>query len=363
MILFVSCDLVSLIYFWKNIFLNQQPKVAIVILNWNGRKYLEQFLPSILATTYPNHEIVVVDNRSADDSILFLEKNYSSVSIVRLPFNYGFARGYNEALKQVTADYYVLLNSDVEVNTNWLEPMVALLERDRTVAACQPKILSYKHRELFEYAGAAGGWMDRYGYPFARGRIFDVCEEDRGQYDDESLIFWVSGAAMFIRSSVFHEIKGFDEYFFAHQEEIDLCWRIQLAGYELSSCPKSVVYHVGGGTLPRGNTRKTYLNFRNNQIMLAKNLPWSQKWWKIPFRVFLDILSACKGLLIGDGGYFLAILRAHLGFARWILSGQGKSVFPKKRDMRLHGVYHHNLVWAYFVKKKKKFSQLIKNGF
>jgi len=343
--------------------LNHQPKIAVVVLNWNGRKYLEQFLPSVLATTYPNCEIIVVDNCSSDDSVSFLEKHYSSVSTIRLAVNHGFAKGYNEALKQVIADYYVLLNSDVEVNANWLEPMVALLESDSMYAACQPKILSYQHKDLFEYAGAAGGWMDKYGYPFAKGRIFDVCEEDHGQYDNESLIFWVSGAAMFIRSSAFHEIKGFDEYFFAHQEEIDLCWRIQLAGYKLSSCPRSVVYHVGGGTLPRGNTIKTYLNFRNNHIMLAKNLPWSQKCWKIPFRIFLDAVSACKGLLIGDAGYFLAIFRAHLGFARWILFGQGKSIFPQKRNSDLHGVYHHNLVWAYFVKKKKKFSQLIKNGF
>ena len=285
--------------------MSNQPKVAIVILNWNGRKYLEQFLPSVSTTVYSNYEIIVIDNCSSDDSVLFLEKNYPSITIMRFSRNYGFAKGYNEALKQVNADYYMLLNSDVEVNPTWLQPMVSLMELDKTIAACQPKVLSYNNKNLFEYAGAAGGWMDKFGYPFAKGRVFDVCEEDRGQYDDASLIFWVSGAAMFIRSSVFHEVKGFDEYFFAHQEEIDLCWRIQLAGYKLSSCPASVVYHVGGGTLPRGNTRKTYLNFRNNQIMLAKNLPWSQKWWKIPFRIFLDNISAIKGLFTGDGGYFL----------------------------------------------------------
>ena len=341
--------------------MNQQPKVAIVVLNWNGEKYLQQFLPSVCATVYANHEVLVVDNCSGDESISFLEKNYSSIKIIRLPLNYGFAKGYNEALKKTTADYFVLLNSDVEVDPNWLQPMVDLLEREAGLAACQPKILSYHNRHLFEYAGAAGGWIDKYGYPFAKGRIFDVCEEDHGQYDDVSPIFWVSGAAMFVRGAVFHEVRGFDEYFFAHQEEIDLCWRIQLAGYGLSSCPSSVVYHVGGGTLPRGNTIKTYLNFRNNQIMLAKNLPWSQKWWKIPFRIFLDAVSACKGLVIGDGGYFLAILRAHLGFAKWILFKQGKSVFPKKRTGALQGVYHRNLVWMYFVKKKKVFSEVVKN--
>jgi hypothetical protein len=341
--------------------LNQQPKVAIVILNWNGRKYLAQFLPSVLATAYSNSEVIVVDNYSSDDSIQFLERNYSSVRIIRLPANYGFAKGYNEALKQVDAEYYVLLNSDVEVETNWLQPMVELMEKDKALAGCQPKVLSYHNKKCFEYAGAAGGWIDKYGYPFAKGRVFDICEEDHGQYDDTSVIFWVSGAAMFIRSSAFHEVKGFDEYFFAHQEEIDLCWRLQLQGYLLSSCPASVVFHVGGGTLPRGNTKKTYLNFRNNQIMLAKNLPWSQKWWKIPYRIFLDSISALKGLFTGEGGYFIAILRAHLGFAKWILLRQDQSVFPKKTDGELHGVYRRNLVWTYFVRKKKKFSEVVQN--
>jgi GT2 family glycosyltransferase len=342
--------------------LSSQPKLAIVILNWNGKKYLEKFLPSVSATSYSNYEIVVVDNDSADDSISFLEKNYSSIKIIRHPVNYGFAKGYNEALKQLKVDYYVLLNSDVEVNADWVQPMIALLETDRTIAACQPKLLSYANKKMFEYAGAAGGWIDKFGYPFAKGRIFDVCEEDHYQYNDISFIFWVSGAAMFIRSSVFQEVKGFDEYFFAHQEEIDLCWRIQLAGYKLSSCPQSVVYHVGGGTLPRGNTRKTYLNFRNNQIMLAKNLPWSQKWWKIPFRIFLDLVSATKGLFTGDGGYFLAIVRAHLAFVKWILLRQNKSVFPLRKNKNLYGVYNHNLVWEHFVKKKKLFSEVVKKG-
>jgi GT2 family glycosyltransferase len=343
--------------------LSSQPKIAIVILNWNGRKYLEQFLPSVTKTDYPNTEIIVVDNGSSDDSVSFVEKNYPALKIIRLPGNYGFARGYNEALKQVAAEYYMLLNSDVEVSPGWLQPMISLMESDKTIAACQPKLLSYRNKKMFEYAGAAGGWIDKFGYPFARGRVFDICEEDHGQYDDASLIFWVSGAAMFIRSSVFHEVKGFDEYFFAHQEEIDLCWRVQLAGYKLSSCPQSVVYHVGGGTLPRGNTRKTYLNFRNNQIMLAKNLPWSQKWWKIPFRIFLDNVSAIKGLFTGDGGYFLAIVRAHLAFLKWILFKQGRSVFPQKRNKVLYGIYPHNMVWEHFVKKKRSFHEVLKNHF
>lgn len=336
------------------------PKVAIVILNWNGKHYLEQFLPSVTATTYTNAELIIADNGSSDDSVSFLQASYPAIRIIQLPINYGFAKGYNEALKQVDADYYMILNSDVEVNPGWLQPMVNLLEGNKQIAACQPKILSFKNRHLFDYAGAAGGWLDRFGYPFGKGRIFDVCEQDSGQYDQQEPIFWVSGAAMFIRASIFHEMKGFDNYFFAHQEEIDLCWRIQLAGYQLYSCPACEVHHVGGGTLPRGNSRKTYLNFRNNQIMLAKNLPWPQRWWKIPFRIFLDAVSAWKGLLSGDAGYFLAILRAHLAFAKWILFKQGQSIFPEKRTGELHGVYPHNLVWDHFVKKKKHFSEIIK---
>ena len=290
------------------------PSVAIVILNWNGKHYLQQFLPSVLSTEYPNYRIVVADNGSADDSVNFLKTNYPQIGIIQLQKNFGFAKGYNEALKEVTADYYLLLNSDVEVTPGWLSPMISLLEQDLDYAACQPKLLSFKNKKLFEYAGAAGGWLDAYGYPFARGRVFDICEEDNGQYDETAEVFWASGAALLIKTEAFHKMKGFDEYFFAHQEEIDLCWRMQLAGYKIFCCPQSIVYHVGGGTLPRGNSRKTFLNFRNNQIMLAKNLPPSEKWWKIPYRMMLDYISAFKGLLSGDGGYFIAIFTAHLGF-------------------------------------------------
>ena len=317
-------------------------------------------MPSVLASSYPNFEVVVADNGSSDSSLFFLEKNYPQVRIIIFKENFGFAKGYNEALKKVSADYYAILNSDVEVEAGWLEPMIALLEADKLNAACQPKLLSYKNKSFFEYAGGAGGWLDSYGYPFAKGRIFDVCEEDKGQYNTTENVFWVTGAAMLIKSSVFHEINGFDEYFFAHQEEIDMCWRMQLAGYKLFVCPDSVVYHVGGGSLPPGNSLKTYLNFRNNQIMLYKNLPWSQKWWKIPFRIALDSISAWKGLLLGDGGYFLAILRAHLAFAKWIFFKKKQSIFPAKKDGKLLGLYKGNLVWQHFVKGKKYFSQIIK---
>lgn len=340
--------------------MSSSPKVAIVILNWNGRNYLEKFLPSVLATNYDNYEVIVSDNGSIDDSVSFLQTNFPQVKLIRLDKNYGFAKGYNLTLDKVNADYYALINSDLEVQRGWLSPIIELLEKDRSNAACQPKLLSFNNRKLFEYAGGAGGWLDSFGYPFARGRIFDICEEDNGQYDSTEQVFWVTGAAMVIRANVYHEVKGFDNYFFAHQEEIDLCWRMQLAGYKLFACPSSVVYHVGGGTLPRGNSLKTYLNFRNNQVMLFKNLPWSQKLWKIPFRIFLDAVSAWKGLLVGDAGYFLAIFRAHMSFIKWLLFQKSQSTFPEKKTGKLAGVYRGNVVWQHFAKGKKYFSQLIK---
>lgn len=339
--------------------MNAEPKVAVVILNWNGKKYLDQFLPALLRSTYANIEFIVADNGSTDDSITFLESIYPSVRLIRFSTNHGFAKGYNEALKQVEAEYYVILNSDVEVPVGWLQPMVELLRSNSKIAACQPKLLQYGDKKKFEYSGAAGGWLDKYGYPFAKGRIFDVCEEDHGQYDQSEPIFWASGAALFVRSSVFHEMKGFDEYFFAHQEEIDLCWRIQLAGHLIYSCPSSVVYHVGGGTLPRGNSLKTYLNFRNNRIMLSKNLPLSKKIWVVPVRNLLDSLSAWKGLLQGDGGYFIAILRAQFAFLKWWLFHKKKSVFPVDRKGPLHGYLQKNMVWQHFIKKRKQFSEIV----
>jgi GT2 family glycosyltransferase len=342
--------------------LNNSPKVAIVILNWNGQKFLEKFLPSVRGSSYDNFEIFVADNGSADNSILFLETQYPDIDLILLPQNYGFAKGYNLALKKIEADYYILLNSDAEVKPGWIEPMVKLLESNNDIAACQPKLLAYNNKEFFEYAGGAGGWLDAYGYPFAKGRVFDIQEKDTGQYDQSEPVFWASGAALFIRASVFKEMNGFDEYFFAHQEEIDLCWRMQLAGYKIYSCPESVIYHVGGGTLPRGNSKKTYLNFRNNTIMMYKNMPWSEKWWKLPFRNLLDAVSAWKGLLTGDAGYFVAIARAHAAFVKWLFFKRKMSVFPVKKDGRLYGLYKGNMVWQHFMKKKKYFSEIIKKG-
>jgi GT2 family glycosyltransferase len=312
----------------------------------------------VLSTSYPI-KVIVADNASTDDSIIVLENKFPEVELIKLKKNYGFAKGYNEALKFVKAEYYVLLNSDVEVTSGWLEPIIKLFESDSTIGACQPKILSYTNKDSFEYAGASGGWIDKYGYPFARGRVFDHCERDLGQYDSIEQIFWATGAALVIKSELFHQLNGFDEYFFAHMEEIDLCWRLQLAGYKIYCCPESVVYHVGGGTLPKGDSRKTFLNYRNNQIMLAKNLSLKEKWWKIPFRLALDQVSALKALITGDGGYFKAVIKAHMAYFYWCLFIKNQKPAIKKSLKELSGVYNGNIIWAYFIQKRKLFNQII----
>jgi GT2 family glycosyltransferase len=336
------------------------PEVAVVILNYNGRNHLASFLPSVLASTYPNTRVIVADNASTDDSIAFLQQHFPEVELLQHPTNEGFAGGYNWALKLVRSDYYVLLNSDVSVEAGWIEPIVELMEQDKLIAACQPKLRAFHSPGFFEYAGAAGGWMDSLGYPFSRGRIFDVCETDTGQYDTTIPVFWASGAAMFVRAAVYHELGGLDGYFFAHQEEIDLCWRMQLAGYRIMACPKSVVFHVGAGTLPRGG-RKVYLNFRNNLIMLCKNLPWQEKVWKLPLRIALDAISAFKGLLGGDTAFFVAIMRAHFALLKWMFKVRYHRQHPRKPLSALNGVYNGSVVWQYFIKKHTAFQEILKN--
>jgi GT2 family glycosyltransferase len=339
----------------------KKPSVAIVILNWNGKNFLEKFLPSVTASAYENKRVIVVDNASTDDSVYFLEENYKLVEIIQHSNNEGFAKGYNSALKQVESDYYVLLNSDVEVTPDWICPVIELMETDKLIAACQPKILSYYNKEQFEYAGASGGWMDNFGYPFMRGRIFDHVENDTHQYDEPQACFWASGAAFFVRSEIYHASGGLDEYFFAHQEEIDFCWRMQLAGYKIYVEPKSIVYHVGGGTLPMGNNKKVFLNFRNNLIALSKNLPTTTALWKIPFRILLDWIASLQGLLKGEGGYFSAIMKAHFHFINWFLFNKRKSVFPATKKGKPAGCYAGSIVWDYFIKKKKTFSEIVGN--
>lgn len=335
-----------------------QPLVAIVILNWNGQKLLEQFLPSVLSATYPNKAVIVADNGSTDDSVHFLTTAFPTVRTILIPQNRGYAAGYNEALQQVNADYYILLNSDVEVSPGWIEPLVALLESNKTIAACQPKILSYHHKNQFEYAGACGGWIDGLGYPFARGRVFEVCENDQGQYDQPIPLFWASGAALCIRATDFHACKGLDATFFAHQEEIDLCWRLQLNGKKIFACPQSIVWHVGGSTLPTGNSQKTFLNYRNNLSMLIKNLPLKKLAIILPIRFFLDALAAYQALFKGDPGYWWAVARAHFSVLRRLFSLFAKRSITKNYPT-LDGVYPGSIVWQYFVQKKKTFQEIV----
>jgi GT2 family glycosyltransferase len=339
----------------------ENPAIAIVILNWNGRHFLEKFLPSVIASTYQNKRIIVADNASTDDSVGYLKNNFPQVEIIINLTNEGFAKGYNTALKQVISDYYVLLNSDVEVTPGWIEPVISLMESDWTIAACQPKILSYDKKEMFEYAGASGGWIDQLGYPFARGRIFDECEADHGQYDVAAQCFWASGAALFVKANLYHEMGGLDEYFFAHQEEIDFCWRLNLNGYKVFVQPGSVVYHVGAGTLPKSNHKKTYLNFRNNLIMMYKNLHTADALKKIPFRIMLDGVAGIRALSLGDVGFFSAICKAHIHFWVWVFFHQKQSLFPAEKKLIRSGVYKGSIVWDYFIRKKKTFTEIVGN--
>ncbi len=345
--------------FLKKNFL-EKPAVAIVILNYNGRNYLEKFLPSVIASTYAAHKIYVADNASTDDSIEFLRSHFPQIQIIHLEKNYGYAGGYNKALQSLDEPYFILLNSDIEVTPNWIEPIIELMELDKKIAACQPKILSYKNKDLFEYAGAAGGWIDMLGYPFARGRVFDTCEKDSGQYNDSAEVFWATGASLFIRRDIFKELNGFNEHFFAHMEEIELCWRIHEAGLKIMCCPKSVVYHVGGGTLPQGNSRKVFLNFRNNLWMLSLHLPFEEKIWKFPLRFFLDMLYALKSLFSGRFGDAGAVCRAWVKAFFSPLANSTKEKQQRKKISTLPGVYNGLLLWAYYAGGKKYFSKIVK---
>ncbi|MCW1961855.1 glycosyltransferase family 2 protein [Chryseobacterium viscerum] len=290
-----------------------QKKLAVAILNWNGRNWLEKFLPDVVQFSQ-NADIFVIDNLSTDDSVEFLQKNFPTVNVIKNDKNYGFAGGYNEGLKAIPNEYYCLLNSDVEVTENWIEPALELLEKNPSISAVQPKILSYHNRSYFEFAGAAGGLIDNLGYPYCRGRIFDDLEEDKGQYNDETEIFWASGCCFFIRSKDFWEQNGFDARFFAHQEEIDLCWRLINSGKKIYYTGKSKVYHVGGGTLNKQSAQKTFLNIRNNLSMMLKNLPFPQLIWLIFFRLCLDGVAGIYFGLKHGFPHLWAVVRAHFGF-------------------------------------------------
>lgn len=329
---------------------------AVVILNFNGEKLLPKFLPSVIRYS-GEASVIVADNGSTDNSVSLLRREFPTVQIIELGSNYGFCGGYNRALQRIEAPYYVLLNSDVEVTEGWLTPMVNLLDGHPRIGAVQPKILSFEQRHLFEYAGAAGGAIDSLGYPFCRGRIFDAVEEDQGQYDDETQIFWASGACLMIRSELYHRFGGFDEDFFAHMEEIDLCWKIQRSGFEVWACGRSTVYHLGAGTLGYGNPRKTYLNFRNGLSLIYKHFDGGELWFKFPVRVMLDWIAALAHLVKGRGSHAWAVLQAHADFLRLARKNSRKrralrTAYP---DYSREAIYPGSVLTAYFIGKKRTY--------
>ncbi|WP_108867161.1 glycosyltransferase family 2 protein [Aquimarina aquimarini] len=328
--------------------------IAIVILNWNGRSLLEQFLPSVIKNSQ-EAVIYLADNASTDDSVAYVKTHFPEIRIVQNKVNGGYAKGYNDALAKIDADIYCLLNSDVEVSKDWLVPILKTFQAFNEVAAIQPKILDYKKKTHFEYAGAAGGYIDRLGYPYCRGRIFDTLEKDNGQYDDSTPIFWASGACLFIRKQVFESVGKLDEDFFAHQEEIDLCWRIQSNGYKILYEGTSVVYHLGGATLDSMNPKKTFLNFRNSLYLLVKNVPGKKVWFLVLIRMLLDGLAAFRFLLQGKFSHFFAIFKAHMSFYKNL-----STLCKKRKKLSKTGKYYtyFSVVWQYFILKRKHFNQL-----
>jgi GT2 family glycosyltransferase len=330
-------------------------KTAIVILNWNGKKLLEQFLPSIVKFSSDEAEIYVADNASEDTSISYIKHHFPCVKIIKNTENGGYAKGYNDALQKINADIYCLINSDVEVTQNWLNPILTVFNTDENTAIIQPKILAFKDKTNFEYAGAAGGFIDLYGYPYCRGRVFNDIEKDRNQFNDISEIFWASGACFFIRSKVYHQLNGFDEDYFAHQEEIDLCWRTQNIGYRVKYVGNSTVFHVGGATLKETDPQKTFLNFRNSLLNVVKNVP--KKWFLFVVfsRLLLDAIAGFKFILELRPIHTLAILKAHFSFYRNFYKFLKKrKVLQKKSNYNLHT----SIVWQYFILGRKKFKDL-----
>ncbi|MFW5725903.1 MAG: glycosyltransferase family 2 protein [Bacteroidota bacterium] len=336
-------------------------KLAIVILNWNGKAFLEKFLPSVVQHCPGYAKVFVADNGSSDGSMEFLEHSYPGIGIIDLKRNFGYTGGYNRSIRQIDAEYYVLLNSDIEVTEGWIDPVIELMESAPGIAACQPKIRSYHQPGYFEYAGASGGFIDRYGYPFCRGRIFESLEQDHGQYDTVTDVFWATGACMFVRAKDFVKAGMLDDEFFAHMEEIDLCWRLKRMGKRIVCVPDSIVYHVGGGTLPKNNPRKTYLNFRNNLFLLARNLPAGNFYPVLIKRLVLDQIAAAKFLLSGNAADCIAVYKALLSV---LVNLRRKRRQGKQLPYKPVGeIYQSSIVKEYFLKGRKKFTQLKKDRF
>ncbi len=328
-------------------------KLAVAILNWNGKKLLEEFLPSVVKNS-SSADLYVIDNDSTDDSIQFLKTNYPQVKLIQNQGNYGFAKGYNEGLKHIDADIYCLLNSDVEVTENWTEPILELFKNEHSIAAVQPKILDYKNKSYFEYAGAGGGFIDKFGYPFCRGRVFETLEQDHGQYNDTIECFWATGASLFIRKEDFFAQNGFDEDFFAHMEEIDLCWRLKNANRKIYYCGQSTVYHLGGATLQKSNPKKTYLNLRNSLNMYLKNLPKDQLFPIIFSRLSLDGISAMVFLLKNGPSHVWAVFMSHMHFYR-----DFAKMYKKRGPHQIRNYGSKKLIpFQYFIQKRKYFKDL-----
>jgi len=334
-------------------------RIAVVILNWNGKAFLEQFLSNVVANSSQQGIVYVADNGSTDGSVDYVRAHHPEVRIIETGGNYGYAGGYNRALEHVSEPYAVLLNSDVEVTPDWLIPLLHRMDSDASIAACQPKLLDFNDRGRFEYAGASGGFIDPWGYPFCRGRMFDTLEVDNGQYNDARPVFWATGACMVVRMSAFRAVGGLDADFFAHMEEIDLCWRLQRAGHSIWVEPSSVVYHVGGGTLHKSNPRKTFLNFRNGLELLLKNLSSNRILPVLFWRMTLDGVAACRFLLSGATSDFWAVLKAHFAFY-----GRMPSTWRKRGGAypKLRGVSSHSVVVDYFLRGRKRFSDLDATG-
>jgi GT2 family glycosyltransferase len=330
-------------------------KTAIVILNWNGEGFLKQFLPNVIQHSH-DATIIVADNASTDNSISYVKSLGNAVKIIQLDKNYGFTGGYNKALKQIDAEYFVLLNSDVQVTAGWIKPIIDLMDSNKAIGICQPKIKAFHQTTHFEYAGASGGFIDWMGYPFCRGRLFNDLEEDRGQYNDTIEVFWATGACMFIRSDLYNKLGGLDENFFAHMEEIDLCWRAQLLGQKVMVIPKAEVFHVGGGTLSKNNPRKTFYNFRNNLMMLYKNLPASKLISIIFIRLLLDGVAGIKFMLQGHFNDTIAVIKAHFAFYGSLLKGKLKRSRHTANSPAT--IYNKSILWAYFIKGIKNYNQL-----
>ncbi len=340
--------------------IQDRPKLAVVVLSYNGKELLRKFLPPILATRTPYTKVYVVDNASIDGTFDFVKNEFPEIELIRLEINRGFTNGYVESLPMIDAEYYALVSSDVEVSKGWIEPIINLMDSDRKIGICQPKIKSYNDKTSFEYSGAAGAYMDMFGYPFCRGRLFFTVEQDLGQYNDNKEVFWCSGACMFIKSEVYHSIGGFDNEYYAHMEDIDLSWRVKNAGYKVMVCPQAEVFHVGGHIISYGSPAKVFRNYKNGLIMLVKNLPFNELWWIIPSRFVLDGIAGLRALLQGNPKETKAILHAHwefyMGLRHWLR--KRKEAQKSVNNPNRVGWFQRSVVLAYFIKGKQKYSDL-----